>query len=66
MTAAEQLFAEREFVAGASLRAITTSAGVNLAALNYHFHSKEELLHAVLVTEIRSNQPRAPRTPPRL
>ena len=44
--AAERLFVERGF-AGSSLRAVTGEAGVNLAAVNYHFGSKEELLRAV-------------------
>jgi AcrR family transcriptional regulator len=29
-----------------SLRQLTSSAGVNLAAVNYHFGSKEELFQA--------------------
>ncbi len=45
--AAERLFAERGFDA-TSLRAITAAAGVNLAAVNYHFRSKDELIRAVL------------------
>lgn len=45
--AAERLFIERGF-AGASLRAVTREAGVNLAAVHYHFGSKEALLGAVL------------------
>jgi len=47
LDAAEQLFAERGFDA-ASLRAITGKAGVNLAAVNYHFQSKEVLIREVL------------------
>jgi len=46
LDAAERLFAERGFAA-ASLRAITAAAQVNLAAVNYHFRSKEALLQAV-------------------
>lgn len=46
LDAAERLFAEHGFE-GASLRAITTEAGVNLAAVNYHFHSKEDLIRAL-------------------
>lgn len=42
LDAAEQLFARHGF-AGASLRQVTSSAGVNLAAVNYHFGSKEKL-----------------------
>ena len=36
LDAAEQLFAEKGF-AETSLRLITSKAGVNLAAVNYHF-----------------------------
>ena len=46
LDAAEQLFAERGFEA-TSMRAITRTAGVNLAAVNYHFQSKEGLLQAL-------------------
>src|ERR1700752_4970176 len=46
LDAAEALFMEHGFEA-TSLRAITASAGVNLAAVNYHFGSKEELFQAV-------------------
>lgn len=44
---AERLFAERGFVA-TSLRDLTTEAGVNVAAVNYHFGSKENLLRSVI------------------
>jgi AcrR family transcriptional regulator len=47
LDAAEHLFAERGFD-GASIRDVTTEAGVNLAAVHYHFGSKEDLLRAVL------------------
>jgi AcrR family transcriptional regulator len=44
---AERLFAERGY-ASTSLRNITTAAGVNLAAIHYHFHSKDALLESVV------------------
>lgn len=47
LRAAEQLFAQRGFD-GASLRRVTATAGVNLAAVNYHFGSKEKLVEQVL------------------
>ena len=44
--AAEALFAQHGFD-GASLRQLTTVAGVNLAAVNYHFGSKDKLVEQV-------------------
>ncbi|GAA5229589.1 TetR/AcrR family transcriptional regulator [Arthrobacter cryoconiti] len=46
LDAAEVIFAERGF-SGASVRAITDLAGVNLAAVGYHFGSKRDLIAAV-------------------
>jgi AcrR family transcriptional regulator len=46
LDAATHLFADHGFDA-TSLRGITTAAGVNLAAVNYHFGSKEALIPAV-------------------
>ncbi|MDN5924231.1 MAG: TetR family transcriptional regulator, partial [Xanthomonadales bacterium] len=46
LVAAEELFAEHGF-AGASLRRVTAAAKVNLAAVNYHFGSKEKLIEEV-------------------
>lgn len=46
LNAATVLFAERGF-AETSLRTITGMADVNLAAVNYHFGSKKELIQAV-------------------
>ncbi len=43
---AENLFARKGF-SETSLRAITSKADVNLAAVNYHFGSKEALIQAV-------------------
>jgi AcrR family transcriptional regulator len=45
---AEELFAERGFF-GASVRDITEHAGVRLAAVNYHFGTKEELFRDVIL-----------------
>ncbi len=51
LDAAEALFMEHGFEA-TSLRLITQAAGVNLAAVNYHFGSKEELFEAVLTRRL--------------
>ena len=51
LDAAEALFMEHGFEA-TSLRSITAAAGVNLAAVNYHFGSKEELFQAVLTRRL--------------
>jgi AcrR family transcriptional regulator len=45
LDAAEALFADQGF--SASMRNVTTEAGANLAAVNYHFGSKEALIEAV-------------------
>ena len=46
LNAAEALFAQHGF-AGTSLRLVTGRADVNLAAVNYHFGSKENLVAEV-------------------
>jgi AcrR family transcriptional regulator len=46
LEAAEQLFAHKGFAA-TSLRTIIAEAGVNLAAVHYHFGSKEALIREV-------------------
>jgi len=51
LDAAEQLFMEHGFEA-TSLRQLTSAAGVNLAAVNYHFGTKEELFQAVLTRRL--------------
>jgi AcrR family transcriptional regulator len=51
LDAAETLFMEHGFEA-TSLRLITAAAGVNLAAVNYHFGSKEELFQSVLTRRL--------------
>jgi AcrR family transcriptional regulator len=47
LDAAEKLFGINGFQA-TSLRDITNEAGVNLAAVNYHFQSKDSLIDAVI------------------
>ena len=54
LDAAEQLFAEKGF-AETSLRLITSKAGVNLAAVNYHFGSKKALIQAGSAPSNRSD-----------
>lgn len=51
LDAAEALFMEHGFEA-TSLRQITSVAGVNLAAVNYHFGSKDDLFEAVLTRRL--------------
>lgn len=51
LDAAEIQFAEKGFH-GASLRAVTDAAGVNLAAVNYHFQSKARLFQAVFARRV--------------
>ena len=46
LDAAETLFAQHGF-AGTSLRQVTSRADVNIAAVNYHFGSKENLVNEV-------------------
>lgn len=48
---AELLFAERSF-ASVSMRDITSAAGVNLAAVNYHFGTKDELIAALFIARV--------------
>jgi AcrR family transcriptional regulator len=55
---AERLFSEQGYAA-TSLRSIIAGAGVNLAAVHYHFHSKEALLEAVILRRsVPANQER--------
>jgi AcrR family transcriptional regulator len=51
LDAAEHLFADHGFGA-TSMRAITSDAGVNLAAVNYHFGTKEALIEAVFARRL--------------
>ena len=46
LDAAETLFAEKG-IASTSLRELTAAAGANLAAVHYHFGSKDALVHEV-------------------
>jgi AcrR family transcriptional regulator len=48
---AEQMFADHGF-AGTSLRSIIAAAKVNLAAVHYHFKSKDALLEAVVLRRL--------------
>jgi len=52
METSERLFAEHGWNA-VSIRAIATAAGVNLAALHYHFGSKEQLLAEIFTARAR-------------
>jgi AcrR family transcriptional regulator len=49
LTAAETLWAERSF-GEVTMRDIVAAAGVNLAAVNYHFGSKDELLAELFIS----------------
>lgn len=49
---AERMFADQGYN-GVSLRQLTAAAGVNLAAVNYHFGSKEGLLAAIFESRCR-------------
>jgi len=51
LDAAEKLFGQNGFDA-TSLRDITAEAEVNLAAVNYHFQSKESLIDAVVARRV--------------
>ena len=53
LDAAEEVFA-REGYRAASLRAITERAAVNLAAVNYHYGSKRELVEAVFARRLQA------------
>src|SRR6201986_1532249 len=48
LSAAGEVFAEQGFE-GATVRAITERAGVNVAAVNYHFRDKAELYTRVVI-----------------
>jgi AcrR family transcriptional regulator len=51
LDAAERLFADHGFTA-TSMRQITTEARANLAAVNYHFGSKDKLIRAVFARRL--------------
>lgn len=57
LDAAEKLFSDNGFN-GTSLREITSQAEVNLAAVNYHFGSKKELIKAVMSRYMNELSPR--------
>lgn len=48
---AEKLFGDKGFDT-TSLRDITAEAGVNLAAVNYHFQSKDSLIDAIIARRV--------------
>lgn len=52
LATAEELFAAHGYSA-VSLRQITTAAGVNLAAVNYHYYDKESLYREIVVRRLR-------------
>src|ERR1700730_5141113 len=52
LDSAEKLFGMNGFD-GTSLRDITTAADVNLAAINYHFQSKDSLIDAIVARRIQ-------------
>ena len=54
LDAAEHLFMEHGYD-GTSMRQITGDAAVNLAAVNYHFGSKESLMQEVFRRRLASN-----------
>jgi AcrR family transcriptional regulator len=51
LDSAERLFAQSGFAA-TSLRSIIADAKVNLAAIHYHYHSKEALFDAVILRRL--------------
>ena len=53
LDAAERLFVEHG-LEGTSMRMITGRAGVNLAAVNYHFGSKESLIQEIFEKRVQS------------
>src|SRR5258705_8544612 len=58
LAAAERLYADRGF-GDVTLRDIVAEANVNLAAVNYHFGSKDELIADLYVTRsIQTNRER--------
>ena len=52
LNAAERLIAEQG-IAATSVRQIIAEAGVNLAAVHYHFGSKDEMLDALIIRKAR-------------
>jgi AcrR family transcriptional regulator len=52
LDSAEKLFGMKGFD-GTSLRDITTAAEVNLAAINYHFQTKDSLIDAIVARRIQ-------------
>lgn len=57
LDAAERLFAERGFAA-VSIRDLSSEADVNVAAVNYHFKSKDNLYAEVLLRRVQPTRER--------
>jgi len=57
LDAAEELFAAKSF-ADVSVRELAAAADVNVAAVNYHFHSKENLFREVITRRFTSQRDR--------
>jgi len=52
-----RLFAEHGY-RGVSVRDLCNEAGVNIAAVNYHFGGKQELYHAIFEATLDADEPR--------
>jgi AcrR family transcriptional regulator len=52
-----RLFAEHGY-RGVSVRDLCTEAGVNIAAINYHFGGKQDLYHAIFEATLDADEPR--------
>ena len=57
LDAAEDLFAERDFD-DVSVRELAAAAGMNVAAVNYHFQGKENLYHQAILRRFAGQRDR--------